>query len=75
MSEKIVGLSDTGNKKAKKFSLGMRQRLGIAIALAANLISNVQASFMLCAAFMLSHVCVGTPLLGWFVSKKCKESC
>ena len=35
---------------------------------AANLISNVQASFMLCVAFMLSHVCVGTPLLGWFVS-------
>ena len=34
----------------------------------ANLISNVQASFTLCVAFMLSHVCVGTPLLGWFVS-------
>ena len=34
----------------------------------ANLISNVQVSFMLCVAFMLSHVCVGTPLLGWFVS-------
>ena len=30
---KIVGLSDTGKKKAKNFSLGMRQRLGIAIAL------------------------------------------
>lgn len=29
----IVGLSDTGKKKAKHFSLGMRQRLGIAIAL------------------------------------------
>nr|WP_330419782.1 ATP-binding cassette domain-containing protein [[Ruminococcus] lactaris] len=24
----LVGLSDTGNKKAKNFSLGMRQRLG-----------------------------------------------
>lgn len=30
---KIVGLSDTGRKKAKHFSLGMKQRLGIAIAL------------------------------------------
>lgn len=31
---KLVGLSDTGKKKAGNFSLGMRQRLGIAIALA-----------------------------------------
>lgn len=30
---KIVGLSDVGKKKAKKFSLGMKQRLAIAIAL------------------------------------------
>jgi ABC-2 type transport system ATP-binding protein len=29
----IVGLGDTGKKKAMKFSLGMRQRLGIAMAL------------------------------------------
>ena len=29
----LVGLADTGNKKARKFSLGMRQRLGLAIAL------------------------------------------
>lgn len=29
----MVGLSDTGKKKARHFSLGMRQRLGIAIAL------------------------------------------
>lgn len=29
----LVGLTDTGNKKAAKFSLGMKQRLGIAIAL------------------------------------------
>lgn len=30
---KFVGLENTGKKKAKNFSLGMRQRLGIAIAL------------------------------------------
>ena len=30
----LVGLGDTGKKKARNFSLGMRQRLGIAVALA-----------------------------------------
>ncbi|MBQ8108331.1 MAG: ABC transporter ATP-binding protein [Ruminococcus sp.] len=30
---KIVGLENTGKKKARNFSLGMRQRLGIAVAL------------------------------------------
>ncbi|RYL92447.1 ATP-binding cassette domain-containing protein [Sporolactobacillus sp. Y61] len=29
----LVGLAHTGNKKARNFSLGMRQRLGIAVAL------------------------------------------
>ena len=31
---KLVGLEDTGKKKARNFSLGMKQRLGIAVALA-----------------------------------------
>lgn len=31
---RLVGLSHTGTKKARHFSLGMRQRLGIAVALA-----------------------------------------
>jgi ABC-2 type transport system ATP-binding protein len=33
---KIVGLEDTGKKSAKKFSLGMKQRLSIALALLPN---------------------------------------
>ena len=33
---KTVGLSNTGKKKAKNFSLGMKQRLGIAVSLAGN---------------------------------------
>jgi ABC-2 type transport system ATP-binding protein len=32
-SLEIVGLTDTGNKKFKNFSLGMKQRLGIALAI------------------------------------------
>ncbi len=33
---KLVGLEQTGKKKAKHFSLGMKQRLGIAVALCGN---------------------------------------
>ena len=33
---KLVGLKNTGKKKAKNFSLGMKQRLGIAVALCGN---------------------------------------
>ena len=33
---KLIGLEDAGKKKAKNFSLGMKQRLGIGIALAGN---------------------------------------
>lgn len=33
---KLVGLNNTHNKKAKNFSLGMRQRLGLAISLVGN---------------------------------------
>lgn len=33
---KMIGLENTGRKKARNFSLGMRQRLGIAIALVGN---------------------------------------
>ncbi len=33
---RLVGLENTGKKKAKHFSLGMKQRLGIAIALSGN---------------------------------------
>lgn len=32
----LTGLKDTGKKKVKQFSLGMKQRLGIAIALLGN---------------------------------------
>ena len=32
----LVGLADTGKKKARNFSLGMRQRLGIGLALCGN---------------------------------------
>ena len=33
---------------------------------AANLITNIETAFLLCIAFMISHICIGTPLLGWF---------
>lgn len=35
---------------------------------AANLVVNMEAAFLLCFAFWISHICIGTPLLAWFVS-------
>lgn len=35
---------------------------------AANLVVNIESAFLLCFAFWISHICIGTPLLGWFVS-------
>lgn len=35
---------------------------------AVNLVVNMEAAFLLCFAFWISHICIGTPLLGWFVS-------
>lgn len=35
---------------------------------AANLVVNMEAAFLLCFAFWISHICISTPLLGWFVS-------
>lgn len=35
---------------------------------AANIVVNMEAAFLLCFAFWISHICIGTPLLGWFVS-------
>lgn len=32
----------------------------------ANLVTNIEIALMLCIAFMVSHICIGTPLLGWF---------
>ena len=40
----LTGLADAGKKKARHFSLGMRQRLGIAIALCGSPGSTLRVS-------------------------------
>ena len=62
VSSLFIGTEYSDGTMRNKLIVGhSRSRIYIA-----NLITNMETSFMLCFAFMVAHICIGTPLLGWF---------